>query len=204
MNQLLTPSKALRAARDARNDLIAGRIDRAQKEVTRALDLSPGCALALNIQGAIRLEKRQFEEAGEDFRWATKADPALGSAYLGLAMSLVARHLLKDALEPLDHATSLLPGSWLVHFETAITRLGIGDAKAALEQIGYAERFTEKDPERRAGAAYVRGLAYIYLKDYNSAKKHLEDAVTFDPNGYYAPLARGKIQQLGLPETASK
>jgi hypothetical protein len=35
-NQLLTPSKALHAAQRARNHLITGRIDQAQKEVTSA------------------------------------------------------------------------------------------------------------------------------------------------------------------------
>lgn len=201
-NQLETPNKALNAAQHARNYLLAGRVDQAQKEITRALDISPHCAIALNIQGAIYLERRQFENAHENFDDAIKADPTLGSAHLGLAMSLIARNRLAEALTPLDHATNLLPGSWLAHFETAITHLGLGDADAALKEIGYAERFTQGDAERRSGTVYVRGIAYIHLGDYESAKKFLGDAVTFDPKGFYATLAVKRLEQL-RPQLAS-
>jgi len=195
-NQLLTPSKALHAAQRARNHLIAGRIDQAQKEITHALDISPRCALALNIQGAIHLETRQFENAGEDFHEAIQSDSELGSAYLGLGMSLIAQDRLGEALEPLDHATHLLPGSWLIYFEAALTHLGLGDTETALKQIRYAERFTEMNPERRSGTAYMRGMVYINLRDFDRAKKCLEDAVAFDPNGFYATLAQRRLEDL--------
>ena len=73
-NQLLTPNKSLQAVQRARNYLIAGRIDQAQKEITYALGRSPRCALALNVQGAIHLVTRQFENAGVDYREAIQAD----------------------------------------------------------------------------------------------------------------------------------
>jgi tetratricopeptide (TPR) repeat protein len=196
INQLLTPNKALQATQRARNHLALGHIDQAQREITHALDISPHCALALNIQGAIHLETRQFENAGTDFQEAIQADSELGSAHLGLAMSLIARNRLKDALAPLDRATSLLPGSWLTYFEAALTHLGLGDTEAALKQISYAERFTEMKPERRSGMVYVRGLAYTDLRDYDRAKRYLEDAVAFDPNGFYAALALRRLEQL--------
>ena len=195
-NQLLTSDKALHATQHARGHLAAGRVDLAQKEITRALDISPHCALALDIQGAIHLETRQFENAGEDFHEAIQADSELGSAYLGLAMSLIARDRLEDALGPLERATSLLPGSWLTYFEAALAHLGLGDTEAALKQITYAERFTEMKPERKSGTVYVRGMAYIDLRDYGHAKEYLEDAVALDPNGFYAALALNKLEQL--------
>ena len=195
-NQLLTPGKALQAAQRARNHLLDGRIDQAQKEITRALEISPRCALALNIQGEIHLEKRQFENANEDFRGAIRADSELGSAYLGLGMSLIAQQHLEEALEPLDRAARLLPGSWLVYFEAALTHLGLGDTEAALHQIGYAERFAEMVPERKSGTAYVRGIVSINLGDFDRAGKYFEDAVAFDPNGLYSTLAMRILEHL--------
>jgi tetratricopeptide (TPR) repeat protein len=195
-NQLLTPSKALQAAQRARNHLIAGRIDQAQKEITHALDISPRCALALNIQGAIHLETRQFENAGEDFQEAIQSDSELGSAYLGLGMSLIAQDRLGEALEPLDRATHLLPGSWLIYFEAALTHLGLGDTEAALKQISYAEHFSEMNRERQSGTAYMQGMVYINLRDFDRAKRYLEDAVAFDPNGFYAALALRRLEHL--------
>lgn len=194
-NQLLTPKKALQAVESARNHLLAGHVDQAQKEVARALEISPHCALALTLRGLIQIEERQFGDAGVDFQDALEADPALGAAYLGLAMSLIGQRRLRNALVPLDRATSLLPGSWLVYYEAAIAHLGLGDADAALTQINYAERFTKMDPEKKSGTAYVRGIAYMDLADYDRAKKHLEDSVAFDPNGPYSILARRRLEQ---------
>lgn len=196
-NQLRTSNKTLQSVQRARNHLFVGRIDEAQKEITRALTISPDCAMALNIQGAIHLERRQFEEADKKFHEAIQADSELGSAYLGLAMSLIARNRLEDALGPLDHATSLLPGSWLTYFEAAIAHLGLGDTQGALKQISYAERFTGTKPARRSATVYVRGMAYIDLKEYDRGKKYLEDAIAFDPSGFYAALALRKLEYLG-------
>lgn len=194
-NQLLTPKKALQAVESARNHLLAGHVDQAQKEVARALEISPHCALALTLRGSIQIEERQFKDAGVDFQDALEADPALGAAYLGLAMSLIGQRRFRNALVPLDRATSLLPGSWLVYYEAAIAHLGLGDADAALTQINYAERFTKMDPERKSGTAYLRGVAYIHLGDHDRAKKHFENAVAFDPNGAYASLAGRHLEQ---------
>jgi tetratricopeptide (TPR) repeat protein len=196
-NQLLTPKKTLQAVERARKHILAGHIEQGQKEVARAFEISPHCALALAIQGAIHIETRQFEDAGKDFQDAIEADPSSGPAYLGLAMSLMGRERLRDALVPLDRATRFLPGTWLVYYETGITHLRLGDADAALGQMKYAERFTGTDPEKKSGTAYVRAAAYTVLGDYDRAKKYFEDAVVFDPNGFYATLARKRLEQLG-------
>jgi tetratricopeptide (TPR) repeat protein len=203
-NQLLTPGKALRAAQRASNHLIAGRVDQAQMEITRALNISPHCALALNIQGAIHLETQQFENAGEDFHEAIQADSELGSAYVGLGMSLIAQHRLEEALEPLDRAVRLLPGSWLIYFEAALAHLALGDTEAALKQISYAERFTEMDPERKSGTAYMRGMICISQRDVERGMKYLEDAVVFDPNGVYATVALRRLERLRPIATTAK
>lgn len=152
--------------------------------------------MALDIQGAIHFQTGNVEGAAKEFHEAVEADPTLGSAQLGLAMSLIARDRLEDALEPLDRAASLLPNSWLVHFEEAVTRLGLGDAEAALRQINYAERFVAGNREQRSATAYMQ--AYVRLRDYDSAKKNLEDAVALDPNGFYAIGALKRLEQLNL------
>jgi len=64
------------------------------------------------------------------------------------------------------------------------------------EQIGYAERFNEMDPERKSGTVYLRGMVYVNLRDYDRAKKYLGDAVTYDPNGFYATLAQRRLEHL--------
>jgi hypothetical protein len=89
-----------------------------------------------------------------------------------------------------------LPSSWLVYFETAGTRLGLGETEAALKQIDYAERFSEMDRERESGTVYLRGMVYVNLRDYERAKKYFGDAVAYDPNGFYATLAMRRLEHL--------
>lgn len=55
-NQLLTPKKALQAVESARNLLLAGRVEQAQMEIARALEISTRCAQALAIRGLIHVE----------------------------------------------------------------------------------------------------------------------------------------------------
>jgi len=149
VNQLLTPNKAQRAAKKAREDLIHGRFESAQREAERALDVFPRCAIALNIQGAVSLWRSNYAEAARDFQRAIDADPALGSAYLGLGVTYTSQGRFKEALVPLDRASAFLPDSWAVHFEAALSHLGVGQPDTALKEIAYAERFMGVDPEKR-------------------------------------------------------
>ena len=79
--------------------------------------------MALNIQGAVILSRANYADAGRDFQQAIDADPALGQAYLGLGMVYTSQGRFKEALAPLDRAAASLPGSWLVHFESALGKL---------------------------------------------------------------------------------
>jgi len=201
VNQLLTPTKAQRATKKAREDLIRGRFESAQREAELALDIFPRCAIALNIQGAVNLWRSNYVEAARDFQRAINADPALGSAYLGLGVTYTSQGRFKEALVPLDRASAFLPGSWTVHFEAALSHLGVGEPDTALKEITYAERFMGVDPEKRAGVSYLRGVAFFQLRGYDEARVELNKALTLDPRGSYSTLARRRLEQLKSTES---
>jgi tetratricopeptide (TPR) repeat protein len=196
VNQLLTPNKAQRATKKAREDLIHGRFESAQREAELALDIFPRCAIALNIQGAVNLWRANYAEAAREFQRAIDADPGLGAAYLGLGLTYTYQGRFKEALIPLDRAAAFLPSSWTVHFEAALSHLGVGEPEAALKEISYAERFMGVDPQTRAGVSYLRGVALIQLKGYDAARVELNKALRLDPKGSYSPLARRRLEQL--------
>jgi tetratricopeptide (TPR) repeat protein len=196
VNQLLTPNKAQKATKKAREDLIHGRFESAQREAELALDIFPRCAIALNIQGAVNLWRANYDEAAREFQRAIDADPALGAAYLGLGLTYTYRGRFKEALIPLDRAAAFLPSSWTVHFEAALSHLGVGEPEAALKEISYAERFMGADPQTTAGVSYLRGVALLQLKGYDEARVELNKAIRIDPKGSYSTLARGRLEQL--------
>ena len=196
VNQLLTPNKAQRATEKAREDLIHGRFESAQREAELALDIFPRCATALNIQGAVNLWRANYAEAAREFQRAIDADPALGTAYLGLGLTFTYQGRFKEALVPLDRAAAFLPGSWTVHFEAALSHLGVGEPDIALKEVTYAERFMGTDPQKRAGISYLRGVALFQLKGYDASRVELNKALRLDPKGIYSTLARRRLEQL--------
>ncbi len=186
----------LRSVSRARKFLAAGKLDKAQAEISRALRESPRWALALDTQGAIHLRTGDFDAAAIEFQGAIDADPTLGQAYVGLGMLLIARSRFKDALIPLDRAQALLPTSWLVSFETAIAHLQLGDFKGSLKQLDMTEKLAGSSANRKSGTALLRALALIRLGDYGGATRNMQDAIRFEPAGSYAKLAQAKIEEM--------
>jgi len=195
VNQLLSSDKSLRTVSRAREFLIDGHIDKAQKEITKVLQASPNCALAFDIQGVIHLRAGNFDDAANEFQKTIDLDPTVGQAYVGLGIILMSRHRFKEALVPLDRARSFLPTTWLVYFESAIANLQLGDIQSTLKQVEYAEKLAA-DPEKRSATAYVRALISIKLRDFESATRNMDETIKIDPAGSYAELARARIEQI--------
>ena len=198
-NQLLTPEKALRATARAHDDLQHGRLAAAQREIARALDIAPHCAVALDVQGGIYVQNGDYQRSADSFQQAIDADPTLGSAYLGMAESLMAQNRYKDAQIPLDRAEALLPSAWLVHYEAALAHIHLGEIQAAFRQTALADQFTGNDPYKRSGASYLRAMVYLKLRDSGNAKVYLKETVALEPNGYYSMLAKKGLEQLNFP-----
>jgi tetratricopeptide (TPR) repeat protein len=195
-NQLLTPPKALKATDRAREDLLHGKEESARKEIQRALDIAPHCALALSLQGIVSYEEKDYAEAAHAFQRSLEEDPTLGAPYLGLGSVFLIQGRFREALIPLDRAGALLPASWFTHFQTALAHLGLGESTSGLKEIAVAESFAGNDVERRSGFAYLRGMAYLQLKNYGAAKESFQQVVDSSPHSGYAPLARKKLEQL--------
>ncbi len=195
-NQLLAPGKALRAIKRARAEVVGGHLDSAQKEIARALDIAPHFAVAKVMQGAIDIETGDYEAARTFFQQAIDDDPALGGAYVGMAVVLIHEQRFKTALPLLDRAEGLLPGAWFVHFAKAWAQLELGDSDAALRQAEFAERIAGTDAQKRSGVSYLRAMVSIHLHDVETARRHLVEAIARDRGGQYAALANLEMDRL--------
>src|SRR5579864_8130631 len=60
-NQLLAPEKALRAIKRAQAEISGGHIEPAEKDLARALEIAPHFALAKVMQGAIDIDRGNFD-----------------------------------------------------------------------------------------------------------------------------------------------
>lgn len=203
-NQLLTPRKAQRATDRAREDILHGHPESAQRELTSALDMAPHYALALATVGALKLQGGNLDEAAKAFQQAVEQDPTLGAAQLGAAMVLIAEGRFKQSLMPLDRATTLLPSSWFVHLEAGVAHLGVGNTEAALQEVEFAERFAGSDPDGRSGVTYLRAMVCEVLKDRDRAMKYFAETIHLNPDGYYAALAKRRLERLQVAVTELK
>ena len=195
-NQLLAPGKAQRAIERARKEILGGHFDSAQKEIARALDIAPHFGVAKVLQGAIDVEIENYQAARTLFQGAIDDDPALGAAYVGMAVVLIHDGRFQTALPLLDRAEGLLPEAWFVHFAKAWAQLEIGNPEAAIKQADFAERLAGTDAERRSAVSYVRAMVSIHLKDIATARVRLVEAVERDRGGKYATLASKQLESL--------
>lgn len=196
-NQLLIPEKAHEAMDRAQVDFLHRRYESAQRNVQRALEVYPHCALAFTFQGILDLRDGNVTEAAQAFQKAINEDPASGSAYIGLGIIYNTQGRFRDAIAQFDRAAPFSQGSWLVDFETAFAHLGVGEYDAGLKYITQAERFTGRDAEKLAGVAYLRGVAQCQLRDYALGNRYLQEAIRRDPNGTFSRLARKRLEQFG-------
>jgi tetratricopeptide (TPR) repeat protein len=194
-NQLLAPVKAVRAIERANKHIRDGHLQSAQNEIARALEIAPHFALAKVLMGAIDLETKNYQAATTFFQQAIDDDPASGAAYVGMAVVLIHEQRFQAALPLLDRAEGLLPAAWFVHFAKAWAQLQVGNTVAALKDAEYAERTAGGDSERRSGVSYLRAMISIQMKNMETARKYLAEAVARDPGSQYALFANRELER---------
>jgi tetratricopeptide (TPR) repeat protein len=203
-NQLLAPEKALRAIKRAHAEIAGGQIERAEKDLAQALEIAPLFAVAKVMQGAIDIDRGNFDAASTLFQQAIDDDPVLGSANVGMAVVLIHEQRFKSALPLLDRAEGLLPGAWFVHFAKAWAQMELGNIDVALKQADFAEQIACTDTGNKSAVSYLPAIAYLHLHDVATAKKYLVEAISRDRGGQYAALADVELEKLGALETATR
>jgi tetratricopeptide (TPR) repeat protein len=203
-NQLLAPEKALRAIQRAHAEIASGHIEAAEKDLARALEIAPHFALAKVMQGAIDIDRGNFDASSTLFQQAIDDDPALGGAYVGIAVVLIHEQRFKAALPLLDRAEGLLPGAWFVHFAKAWAQMELGNIDVALKQADIAEQIAGTDAGERSAVSYLRAIASLHLNDLAAARKHLVEAIARDRGGQYAALANTEMERLETLQTARR
>jgi tetratricopeptide (TPR) repeat protein len=98
----------------------------AKKELNAELKINSNNPPAEYVLGELARQSQQWDEAVEHFSRATKLDPTLGDAFLGMGTSLVAARKFSEAIAPLESAVKLQPANPTAHYNlaTAYSRTG--------------------------------------------------------------------------------
>lgn len=86
-------------------------------ELGRALDATPDDPGVLAARASLYMTLQRLDEAEADVRRAIRIDAAHPHAQLQLGVLLCRRARWRDAIEPLQRATQLLPNQALAHYQ---------------------------------------------------------------------------------------
>lgn len=187
------PDKARKALKKARELLAKHRMDDAQKQLARALEIYPYYSEALRERGILSFVNGNVQQAQSDLQQAIKCDPNNGMAYIALAAIFNNQDKFDDAARVLDRGVALMPNMWQGYFELARMQLGKGNFADALRDSTKAQELSNID---YAPLHLVRAHALIGIKNYLEAETELEAYLQREPSDENTAQVRQTLSQV--------
>lgn len=163
--------------------LSVGRVNEAETDIARALEIDPLHAPAFALQSVIAVAQNEKQKALELARKSTRMDPVSSGARVALSYAQQAHFDIKGALESLKNAVRLSPGNPLAWARLAELRLSMGDLDGAMEAARQAATLNPN----LARVQTVLGFAYLTRIDIAQAKRSFLEAIRL---GQGDPLPR--------------
>lgn len=159
---------------------------------TGSLLLLPGPAARADSEQALArgraaLEAGHYGEAESAFREATRGDPALSGAWLGLGMARYERGDLDGAVEALERALARDPNDAAAHYFLGLSLRKQGRHPDAIAHFEWSARL---DPSYRQLALLQAGVSHRDAGDRRAARRAFERAIETAPDSEAAAHAR--------------
>ena len=190
----LAPKDAKKALEKSRELAKKGKLDDAQKELTKAVELYPKYSSAWYEMGRILEEKGNKEEARKSYEQSIAADPKYVQPYPKLMMLAVGEQKWEEAANISAQLLKLNPFDYPQgYYYNAIANFQI---KKFDEAEKSAKVLYEQDPKRFSRAGYIWGLVLARKDDFPTAslrlKKYLEDT----PNAPDQDLVKKQLAEI--------
>jgi tetratricopeptide (TPR) repeat protein len=140
-------------------------LQKAKADYQRAIALNPNCSKCIGNLGIIENESGDYIKAMNYFDQYIKLEPAKALGYIKKGEIESQLRKFDEALKDLNKAAELDANSPYIYLWLAITKLSMGNAKAALDDIS---RSIQYKPEVEY-AYFVRSKCYIQLEQYQPA-----------------------------------
>jgi len=178
--------------------LTVGRVDKADKDIERALDLDPKNSDAFALQSIIAIAQNKKDKAVDLAEKAVAADSNSATARVALSYAQQADFQLEKALSSLKEAVALEPKNALAWARLAELWQSFGKLDNALESAGKAVAL---NPDL-ARTQTVLGYAYLSQVRTKEAGVAFEKAIGFDQADPLPRLGLGlaKIREGSLEE----
>jgi tetratricopeptide (TPR) repeat protein len=156
--------------------LSVGRVDRAQLDLQRALQVDPSQGDAVALQAIVALTQNRKDEADELIRQAVGLSPTSPVVKLSLSYVRQAHFDLQSALTSVEEAVRLDPKNALPWARLSDLHLSFGYLDKALEA---AQEAVARNPHLSLTQT-VLGFAYLMQIKINESKEAFEKAISLD------------------------
>lgn len=156
--------------------LSVGRVEKAQRDMEKALSLDPQNSSAFALQSIIAVVQNDKDLALSLAQKAVEIDPQSASGRLALSYALQARFDVQGALASLREAVKRNPENSLVRARLSEMWLSVGNLGKALDAAKEAVKLNPK----LARTQTVLGFAYLDQIRIKEARKAFEEAIQLD------------------------
>jgi tetratricopeptide (TPR) repeat protein len=156
--------------------LHVGRVEEAQADISRALEIDPNNSMAFALQSIIAVVQNEKEQALALAEKAVTADPDAASAQIALSYAQQANFNLEGALDSLKKAVKLEPENALAWARLAEMHQSFGRLSESLEA---AEKAVALNPEL-SRTQTVLGFAYLTKVKTGASRTAFEKAIQLD------------------------
>jgi predicted Zn-dependent protease len=124
-------------------------MEAAKQQFQKELEVDPRNAGAEYVLGELARQQSQWPDAIDHFGKASKLDPGLTDALLGLGMALISDGKAGEAIPPLENYVKLQPGNPAGHYQLAMAYSRTGRREEARREAALQRETAQKIEEEK-------------------------------------------------------
>jgi tetratricopeptide (TPR) repeat protein len=192
---LQAPKDARKAYDKGRNALGKKKVEEAQKEFQKAVDVYPKYASAWFELGRIHEQQNQFDQARESYSKALEADSKYISPYLQLALISARESKWQEVVDTTDRVLKLdafdFPQAF---FYNSVANFNLGKLDAAEKSAREAQKLDAN--HRFPKVDQLLGMILAQKRDYTGAAEQMRNYLKFAPEAQDADKIRSQLAEL--------
>lgn len=192
---LEAPKDAKKAYEKARNALRKNKLDDAEKELRKAVEIYPKYAVAWYDLGTVQQQHNQFDEARKCYEQALAADSRYINPYLQMAVLAARENKWKDVADTTDRAIKLNPVDFpQAFFYNSVANYNLRNLDAAERSAREAQKLDSQ--HRFPKINHLLGIILSEKRDYAGAAEQMRSYLKFAPTAQDAGAVRTQLAEI--------
>jgi tetratricopeptide (TPR) repeat protein len=192
---LQAPKDAKKAYDKARSALKKNKLDEAQKELQKAVEIYPRYATAWFELGRVHEQGNDVGQAREAYSKALEADVKFVNPYLQMALIAAKENKWQDVADTTDRVLKLNPFDFpQAFFYNSVANYNLGKLDAAEKSARDAQKLDTQ--HRIPKVDHLLGMILAQKRDYNGAAEQMRSYLKFSPQAQDADTVRTQLAEI--------